>query len=388
MKILIVVPNTNIGGVTTSAVNFSCELSRRGHDVYFLDMSGEHLCSDRLDEKIIRLSLKGRSRLWNIGIGKVKKAKGFRKLGLLICGAVKKITIKSGLWHRIVFSKFSECGDFDVAVAFRQCAPCYSFVLNKVKSTKKIGFIHGELKYMSETSSWDKYFKCFDRVACVSNAVRKEFEVAFAHVSDRFVTVYNMFDVEKIKSMSNENAQVVFNHDVINIVTVARIDNTFKQTDWIPAVCEKLKLSTSTPFHWYVVGDGPDYWYTVELAKSKNVNDVLTFLGKIENPYPIIKESDFTVLTSKSEAYPMVVIESIILGRPVIATEFSSVYEMISTGCHGYISKQDKSVLCDIISSMINNDSDAMAKCCEFLQEFNFTNDLPYSQFMESIGGV
>jgi len=52
MKILVVAPDTNVGGITTSAVNFCNELSKRGNDVYFLDMSNEVRCKDSFSESV------------------------------------------------------------------------------------------------------------------------------------------------------------------------------------------------------------------------------------------------------------------------------------------------------------------------------------------------
>ena len=129
MKVLIAVHDTRVGGVTTAAVNLSNELTSRGHNVFFLDMSGENECAERLSDNIDLLSLKGRSRLWNIGNESVRRAGVIKKLGILALGAIKKLTIRSGLWYKLIFSQFNKGESFDVAIAFRQCAPCYSFVL-------------------------------------------------------------------------------------------------------------------------------------------------------------------------------------------------------------------------------------------------------------------
>ena len=67
MKILIAVPDTEVGGVNISAVNLSNELSARGHKVYFLDMPGNNKCINRLDDNVNHICFNGKSRLWNIG---------------------------------------------------------------------------------------------------------------------------------------------------------------------------------------------------------------------------------------------------------------------------------------------------------------------------------
>lgn len=384
MKILIAVPDTRMGGITTSAVNFSNELTKRGHEVFFLDMSGEHQCADRLDHKVNSVSLKGRSSLWNIGASSVKKMHGIKKAGILLLGFFKKITVKSGFWYRLIFSRFNQYDEFDVAVAFRQCAPCYSFVLYKVCAKKTIGFVHGELNYMRVISSWQKYMKGFDKVAYVSNAVREEFVTMYPELRHKAVTVYNMFNSEQIQHLAKEKPMIVLDCSKINIVTVARVTYV-KQIQWIVECCQRLKERTTKPFHWYVVGDGPDLQKAMEDASRAGVNDVLTFTGATTNPHAIVDQCDFTVLTSKSEAYPMVVIESLILKKPIVATKFGAVYEMLDHGKQGLIADQSIESVTEMVFDMLTDRDGVFEKCRKNLQEYVHDNGMAYDQFIQAV---
>ena len=385
MKIFISISDTCVGGITTAAVNLANELVSRGHEVFFLDMSGEISCADRLKDDVKLTALKGKSRLWNIDGKSVKCARGLKKLGILALGVIKKITIRSGLWYRLIFEKFKEYGEFDVAVAFRQCAPCYSFVLNKVNAKKKIGFVHGELAYMGDISSWKKYMPSFDKIAYVSNAVREQFVTAYPELEKNACTVYNTFDVELIKKLAEDECDLVFDESKFNIVTVARIENSFKQTHWIVEICKRLKNKTDKPFHWYVVGDGPDFDETVALSKEHGTDDVLTFVGNKSNPYTYIKQSDFTVLTSKSEAYPMVVMESFILKKPMVVARFGSITEMMDEGKHGYIAEQSVESVADLVLRMLKDENGMYTECVKFFDNYIYTNDIAYEQFLGAI---
>lgn len=387
MKILIVVLDSNLGGVTSSAVNFAKELVEHGNEVYFLDMSAQILRRKLLPEAVQVVCLEGASSKWNIGLEDIRNAKGFRKLGILLLGAVKKLTIRSGLWYQMIFSRFDRYGEFDVAIAFRQCDPCYSFVINKVSAKKKIGFVHGELKYMGDISSWKRHMTKFHKIAYVSNAVREEFVAAHSELAANACTIYNMFDRNRILRMAKEEPAIVFDKSKTNIVTVARIDNAFKQIHWIPQICAKLKDQTKVPFHWYVVGNGPDYDSTVKLSEKLDVTEVLTFTGEQENPFVIMKNADFTVLTSKSEAYPMVVMESLILEKPIVVAGFATITEMMTTEKHGLIANQSIESLTDSIIKMIENRDGIRETCRDGLAAAVVTNNIAYSQFLDAIGG-
>ena len=95
MKVLVTVTDTKMGGITTSAINFCNELSKRGNDVYFLDMSSEYLCDEFLDNTVKRGKLDGRSRFWKLGRSDLTKGNVFKRVFLSVLGLVKKITNKS-----------------------------------------------------------------------------------------------------------------------------------------------------------------------------------------------------------------------------------------------------------------------------------------------------
>ena len=385
MRILIVVPDTEVGGVTTAAANISNELILHGHEVLFLDMSGENACADRLKDGVKPTALKGKSRIWNISCNSVGQFRGLKKLGILALGAIKKLTIRSGLWYKLIFSKFNKGESFDVAIAFRQCAPCYAFVLNKVNAKKKMGFVHGELTYMGDISSWEKYMTRFDKIAYVSNAVREQFVTAYPELEKNACTVYNTFDAELIKKLAEDESDLVFDESKVNIVTVARIDNAFKQTHLIVEICKRLKSETDKPFHWYVVGDGPDFDGTVALSKEQGADDVLTFVGNKKNPYTYIKQSDFTVLTSKSESYGLVVVESLILKRPIVVAEYPAIYEIIEDGKQGLVAKQNVDSITECVCKMIDNHDGIRDKCEAHLAALTINSDTAYSQFLKAV---
>ena len=169
------------------------------------------------------------------------------------------------------------------------------------------------------------------------------------------------------------------------IVTVARVDNNFKQIQWIVDICARLKVENVPCFHWYVVGGGPDYEDTVRLSIEKKVDDVLTFLGDQSNPFSIVKQADFTVLTSKSEAYPMTVIESFILKKPLIVSEFPAIGEMMEHGKHGLIARQSVESLVQCVRQFLENQDGIYSTCANYLEQYLFSNDTPYHQLITAL---
>lgn len=385
MKILIVTRDSNIGGgITSSAVAFCNELSKRGNQVVFLDMSEKYQCAEQLNSNVAKGYFVDKSRYWNLRAKDLKGIRGFSKLKLMILGAIKKITIRSGLWYKLIFSKYQEFGEFDVAIAFRQCASCYSFILNKVKAKKKIGFVHGDLKDMGDIASWKKYMPKFDKIAYVSNAVKEGFIETYPELSNNATTIYNMLDFTSIINRSKEDSDIIFEKDKINIVTISRIQNNQKGTDRIAPICKKLKESKIVNFAWYVLGDGPDYERCMQQAKDMDVTDVLSFCGVRENPYPYLRQATFSVLPTKGESFGLVVIESLILHKPVVACEYPALKELLEDGILGLIASQDEETLYFAVRKMIE-DKELRAKLCANCFKYKYSNDKAYQQFLEAI---
>ncbi len=377
MKILIVVPDTNIGGVTTSVYNFSSELEKRGHNITFLDFSAKEN-NQAINKNIQQIFLKGRAKYWQLGAKQIKSAPIVKRPFLLVLGLLKKLTIKSGVWDKIIFKKLE--GEYDVAVAFRQCAPCYSFVLNKVNAKKKIGFVHGDVDFIGDISSWQPLMKSFDKIAYVSDAVKEGFIKKYPELKSNAATVYNMLSTEKITALSKEENPFVFDKKVKNIVTVARIENATKQIDWIPQICKNLLKKCGQQFHWYVIGDGPDLEIDKEMSRKLGLEGVLTFTGAFENPYKILKDADLFVLPTKTESFGLVVAEALILGVPCVVSQYPALFEILKDGEQGLIAQQTVQSVAKKIKQLIENQDlyNAIKKNCE---NYEGLNALAYEQF-------
>ncbi len=385
MKIAFVVTDLNTGGVTSSLLNFCKEFSARGHEVTLFNLSMEK--PETIDGSCVfsYRSLQGISRYWKLGAQDLAGAKGIRKIGLLFLAIIKKLTNHSSLWNRLIFKK-DKIETYDVAVAFRQNAPCYFYVLRRMQAKVKIAFIHGDVNFMGgNEKSFLPYMPEFHRVAYVADAVKEGFIAKYPILKDNAATVYNMLDVEKIEYLAKEPNPVSFSKDKKNIVTVARVSNYDKQVDWIPQICKLLKERCQVPFHWYIVGGGPDLETDQALAEALGVTDCLSFLDNRDNPFCILKDADFSVLTSKTESFAMVVLESLILHVPVIACEYPALREIFEDRSFGLVAKQNLDDLAEKIARFLENQNGIAELCAQNVSTYQFTNETAYLQFMSAI---
>ncbi|TVR36627.1 MAG: glycosyltransferase family 4 protein [Cryomorphaceae bacterium] len=76
------------------------------------------------------------------------------------------------------------------------------------------------------------------------------------------------------------------------------------------------------PFHFHLVGDGPDCSKLKALAASLKISDLCTFHGRMEHAAVLkfLPTIDFLVTNSYKETFSMVSAEAIAAGKPVVVT--------------------------------------------------------------------
>ena len=380
MKILVVLPDASLGGITISAFNFCKECVRRGDEVDMLVMDHAHVDIPSVNQ----LEIGGLSQYWNLNTDTIKSAGLKEKLLLIPLGLIKRLTNRKDKWLPIIFHGYRVKERYDVAIAYRQCAPCYYFVANCVDADKLIALIHGNLLFMRETRTWDYMFPKFDKIACVSNAVGVDFKEEFPDVADRITTLYNMFDIEDIIAKSKSKSSYTVDPTKTNIITVARHDNAHKKLYRIPEACRELRNRGIEGFHWYIAGDGNDMKYNMKVADKLGVTDLITFCGAVDNPFALLSQCDFSVLTSVTEAFSMSVIESKILCKPQVVMRYIGLEEALIDGEEGLIAEQSISSLCDCISRMMK-DKELLLKMTNYLKEHLYSNDKCYAQLLSMI---
>lgn len=174
-----------------------------------------------------------------------------------------------------------------------------------------------------------------DRYIAVSNDCARQFKERLGREA---IVIPNIINEKEIIKLSKEKYDLP--KAKYNFVVVARISKE-KGFDILEGIVARIH-NTTKDYQIVVVGSCdmfPDYVEEVqEIFSEYNVK----FVGRQDNPYKYMKNADATIIPSHYESQCMVLDESLLVGTPVISTDFDTAVKKLN-GKNGYTFKKDLS---------------------------------------------
>lgn len=90
-------------------------------------------------------------------------------------------------------------------------------------------------------------------------------------------------------------------------------------------------------WHLNIYGEGPDHGYLVELLALYQLEDRVTLHGNVSDIRSVWQQNQLLLVPSRREAAPLVIMEAMLCGRPVVATGVGSIAEWLVAGQTGFV---------------------------------------------------
>lgn len=215
-----------------------------------------------------------------------------------------------------------------------------------------------------------------DKIIAVSKEIKSDLIQNFKLKEDKIDVIYNLYDIKKIQQRSLEPVEEEFigTEEAPIIISAGRLcpqkgfSNLIRVFSSVHSKYHKARL--------IIMGRGELETTLKQQVKELNISSNVLFLNFQENPFKLIKNASVFVLSSHFEGFPNILVEAMICGTPVIATDCQSGPKEILTTSKDIenkvttISLEEYGVLVPVCNNNLNKNYNApLEKSEALLQE-------------------
>lgn len=352
-------------GITASVINLLNSIDYIQYDVTLIDFD-----SNMKEEKINNLKKinKNVHFIYRVGTWNATMKEWYRHALFLRRGVYTnfmKSVLPARMYKREIERIFG-LTEFDIGIDFSGYSPFWATIIAFGNFKKKSIFLHSDMGKEINKKVLNKYphrrnlkvvfslYNFFDKVLSVSKLTHEQNMKHLHRIIDDYSTkmdyVVNTIDYQNIFSQK-ENYQYEFamendfsflnkpsqaagfpmpNQTNINFITIGRLGPEKDHQKLIQAF--SFIAQTNQNVRLYIVGDGALKEILLQLVKNLQLEDKVIFTGQLSNPYSLLNQCDCFVLSSNQEGQPMVLLEALVLGKPVIVTDIPGSRSVIEGG--------------------------------------------------------
>jgi len=248
--------------------------------------------------------------------------------------------------------KVPEKYDIEVSPGYAE----FDMVLNSPdKNSRKIGWFHTDVGYDKDQKrvlSRIEKMKHFDFMIFGSKQTRQVIDDLYQVKYPKSTVIYNVIKVDEVLKKAE-----LFEHSYETTLPVFSSMGRLHHRKGYHTLMKVHKRLLEDGFHHKiaVIGGGNEMENLKNQQKELAVENSFLLLDSQTNPYPYIKASDYFILPTQSESYPLVIGEVMCMRKPIISTNVGGIAEMIDNGVDGVLIQYDEDEMYQAMKSFLTN---------------------------------
>ena len=355
MKLLFVIINMEIGGTRSSLINLLTLLSQeKDVDLNLLVMShhGDLMKSIPQGvnvlpkEPLLERLFPGEQlhRAWDqIVHGYYHVLRRFRGYEKVYGRVYKRIA------HRIE----EQYGVFDAVIGYQEGLS--NDLAASIAAHRHISWIHSDIDKWFDNCFMSRTYEFSDHIAFVAEATKKKFSDRMPLLASKCLVIKNTIIPELILEKSKAESSFVRKSPHTKLlVSVGRIvaEKAYERV----VMASRHLADKGMDFQWVIIGDGYQKDGIEKQIQENGLEQHVHLLGAMKNPYPVMKQADLMVVVSINESQPMVILESLIVGVPVLSTRFNSAEEILGQKPYGIICENSPEAVTASIENILTTE--------------------------------
>ena len=187
--------------------------------------------------------------------------------------------------------------------------------------------------------------------------------------SKKSTILYNVINKQDIENRANQDINC-YGYDVVFVGRLANPKNPVRLLKIIEIAKRKypnIKVG--------IAGTGDLEEIAHVTAHELGLEDNVDFLGFFSNPMKLLQSSKLMVMTSDREGLPMVALEAMALGVPIVSTPTDGLCDIVDHDITGYL-ENDNELFAKRIVEIISNPELRMRLSRNTLKKFDSINDV------------
>jgi CDP-glycerol glycerophosphotransferase len=407
-KILLYLGGMRPNGITTSALNLLNNIDHSRYDVsaFFAQSRARATIAK---QKQINPNVRQFPRVGGMNGPKLRQLARHLEFRRGRTAEHNTVATQNRLWDDEWFRCFGDT-KFDYVIDFSGYGPFWSILLLHSPAAVRSIWLHndlasdahrevgGEKKMLHSLTQVFTLYPQYDNLVSVSPTLADINREGLAEYSapEKFVSALNTVDAEHIL----ENAQadleeitfdeetgitpewvgaILADDNVTTFVCVGRLSPEKNHARLIRAFAAVHAAHPATRL--IIVGSGPLADELEALIVSLGLGGAVFLTGMQRNPHAIMAHADCFVLSSDYEGQPMVILEALVLGLPIVTVEFASAKNALPAGS-GLVVPQSVEGVAEGLEAFIRGDVPASAF------DFAAYNRKAVDQFYRAIGAT
>lgn len=198
---------------------------------------------------------------------------------------------------------------------------------------------HINKKVISYIPSAKKFVKTNEKLGRIRDILNKK----WYNLPSEYITISNGINMQ-LKEHTKRKIHVINNYVTNNvnlqstskfqkkigvIGIIGLIDFSNKGQDFLVKLFEKNIENIAQGYRLLIIGDGPDFVNLKKMVIDLGLEEMVELVGWTNNPKAYLNKIDVLAIPSKYEGFPLVMIEAIAEGVPVIGTNVDGMKEFL-----------------------------------------------------------
>lgn len=198
-----------------------------------------------------------------------------------------------------------------------------------------------------------------NKIVCVSTNDKEVGMLEKIAEPDKLQVIHNGIDIKAIgHSQVSIRQELGIADEIFLIGTVGRVAEQKDPLAFIEVAEILLRNRAAERVRFVWIGDGPLMEECLRAVAEKQLQDRVFFCGTKEEAPAMISEFHIFLLLSKWEGLPLVLLEALINGKPLVAYDVGGVSELIDHKENGFLIKyEDREEVISALLRLVNSES-------------------------------